>query len=376
MASRDYYDVLGVSRDADADAIKKAYKKLALKYHPDKNPGDANAEGQFKEAAEAYDVLRDSEKRRIYDTHGHEGLSGAGSAAGFSDVEDIFRVFGDIFGGGGGGGAGGIFGDLFGGSRQVQRGESLRAHVQITLEEAATGTTRTLNLRRKVCCDPCKGSGASPGTHPVRCGTCSGEGHVLRSQGFFSVRTPCPACHTKGEIIKDPCRNCSGSGLTPTVDELEIEIPPGIDEGVVLRVSGRGNEGPRGIAAGDLQVVIRYESHAFFARVEDHVCFELPIAYSQAALGSDVEVPTLEGKAILTIPPGTQSGDVLRMKSMGFPSLNSRRKGDQLVQATIEVPKKLGEEERDLLRQLAEIEEKEVGTRRRGFLDRFKEYFG
>ncbi|MEC9476430.1 MAG: molecular chaperone DnaJ [Planctomycetota bacterium] len=374
MASRDYYDVLGVSRDAGDDEIKKAYKKLALKYHPDKNPGNQDAEQSFKEAAEAYDVLRDADKRRIYDAHGHAGLSGAGAGAGFSDVEDIFRVFGDIFGGGGGGGS--IFGDLFGGGRQVRRGESLRAHVQITLEEASRGTTRTLSLRRKVGCKSCNGSGASKGTQPVRCGTCSGEGHVLRSQGFFSVRTPCPACHTQGELIENPCGDCSGSGLTQHIDELEIEIPPGIDEGVVLRVAGRGNEGSRGVPAGDLQVVIRYETHAFFTRVDDHVCFELPIAYSQAALGSEIEVPTLEGKAVLTIPPGTQSGDVLRMKGMGFPSLNSRRKGDQLVQATIEVPIRLGQKEEELLRQLAEIEEKEVGTRRRGFLDRFKEYFG
>ena len=371
MASRDYYDVLGVSRDADDGEIKKAYKKLALKYHPDKNPGNDNAEKSFKEAAEAYDVLRDPEKRRIYDAHGHEGLSGTG--AGFSDVEDIFRVFGDIFGGGGGGG---IFGDLFGGGGQTRRGESLAAHVQVTLAEAAAGTTRTISLRRKVGCDTCMGSGASPGTQPIRCGTCSGEGYVLRSQGFFSIRTPCPACHTKGELIKDPCKNCSGAGLMQKVDEIVIEIPAGISEGTRLRVTGCGNEGAHGVPAGDLQVVIRYETHAFFAREQDDVCFELPIAYSQAALGAEVEVPTLEGKAVLTIPPGTQSGDKLRMKGMGFPSLHSRRKGDQLVQTIIEVPTRLSEKEQDLLRQLADIEEKEVGTRRRGFLDRLKEYLG
>jgi molecular chaperone DnaJ len=374
MASRDYYDVLGVSPDADQNEIKKAYKKLALRYHPDKNPGDNNAESAFKEAAEAYDVLQDQEKRRIYDAHGHEGLAGAGRAAGFSDVEDIFRVFGDIFAGGGAGG--GIFGDLFGGGGQTRRGESLRAHVQVSLEEAATGTTRTISLRRKICCDHCKGSGASPGTQAVRCETCAGAGHVLRSQGFFSVRTPCPACRTRGEIITDPCNKCSASGLMQKVDELEIEIPPGIEEGVALRLSGRGNEGPRGAAAGDLQVVIRYESHTFFTRVDDHVCFELPIAYSQAALGAEIEVPTLQGKAILTIPHGTQSGKVLRMKGMGFPSLHSRRRGDQLVKAIIEVPRKLGEREEELLMELAQIEEKAVGTRRRGFLDRLKEYFG
>ena len=347
MASRDYYDVLGVSPDADQSDIKKAYKKLALKYHPDKNPGDKNAESAFKEAAEAYDVLQDQEKRRIYDAHGHEGLSGAGGTAGFSDVEDIFRVFGDIFGGGGGGG--GIFGDLFGGGGQTRRGESLRAQVQVSLEEAATGTTRTISLRRKICCDLCKGSGASPGTQAMRCETCGGAGHVLRSQGFFSVRTPCPACQTRGEIIKDPCKKCSATGLMHKVDELEIEIPPGIEEGITLRLSGRGNEGPRGAAAGDLQVVIRYEPHTFFTRAEDDVRFELPIAYSQAVLGAEIEVPTLEGKAILTIPHGTQSGKVLRMKGMGFPSLHSRRRGDQLVKAIIEVPRKLGVREEELL---------------------------
>ncbi|HIO65750.1 MAG TPA: molecular chaperone DnaJ [Planctomycetes bacterium] len=374
MSARDYYDVLGVARNASEDVIKKAYRKLALQHHPDKNPGDSEAERKFKEAAEAYDVLRDAEKRQIYDTHGHGGLSGIGQGAGFSDVEDIFRVFGDIFSGGGGGG---IFGDLFGGGgSRVRRGESLRAHLQLTLEEAATGTRRTIELRRMVGCGSCSGSGARRGSQPIRCGTCSGAGQVLRSQGFFSVRTACPACSGRGEIIEDPCADCHRSGLIEKTEEIEVEVPAGVADGMILRVTGRGNEGPRGAPAGDLQVVIGYHRHAFFRRVNDHVCFELPISYSQAALGSEVEVPTLEGKAVLTIPAGTHSGDILRMRKMGFRSVQSSRKGDQLVETTIEVPTKLGPEEEELLLRLAEIEEKEVGTRRLGFLERFKEYFG
>ena len=371
MSARDYYDVLGVDRDASDSEIKKAYRKMALKYHPDKNPGDEEAERLFKEAAEAYEVLSDSEKRKIYDTHGHDGLSGMGGVGGFSDIEDIFRNFGDIFGGGG------IFGDLFGGQSGARRGESLRAHVSVTLEEVSRGTSKTMNLRRKVHCSSCSGSGAAAGSRPVTCNTCSGRGQVLRSQGFFSVRTGCPTCQGQGEIIENPCDSCHGAGLQQKTEEIEIEIPAGVEEGMILRVSGRGNEGARGIAADDLQVVIGYDRHAFFQRIEDHVGFELPVSYSQAVLGADLEVPTLDGKAILTVPPGTQSGEVLRMRGMGFPSVHARRrKGDQLVEVTIEVPSKVSDEQEELLRQLAEIEATEVGSRRRGFLDRFKEYFG
>ncbi len=371
MAARDYYEVLGVTRDASDSEIKKAYRKMALKYHPDKNPGDEAAERHFKEAAEAFEVLSDDDKRKIYDAHGHEGLSGMGGGGGFSNIEDIFRNFGDIFGGGG------VFGDIFGGGQaQQRRGESLRAHVTIPLEDAAAGTRRTITLRRKVHCQPCSGSGAAAGSRPTSCGTCSGTGQVLRSQGFFSVRTHCPNCQGQGEIIENPCGSCRGVGLTQKNEEIEIEIPAGIEEGMILRVSGRGNEGARGVAAGDLQVVIGYESHAFFQRLDNHVGFELPVSYSQAVLGSEVEVPTLEGKALLTVPAGTQSGEVLRMRGMGFHSVHSRRKGDQLVEVTVEVPQNISEEQEELLRQLAEIEETEVGSRRRGFLDRFKEYFG
>ncbi len=374
MATRDYYDVLGVDRDASDTEIKKAYRKMALKYHPDKNPGDETAERHFKEAAEAFEILSDSEKRKIYDTHGHDGLSGMGGGGGFSDIEDIFRNFGDIFGGGGGG----IFGDIFGGGQTAtRRGESLRAHVTISLEAAASGTSKTIRLRRKVHCGSCSGSGAAAGSRPVTCSTCSGRGQVLRSQGFFSVRSGCPTCQGQGEIIENPCKTCHGAGLEQKNEEIEIEIPAGVEEGMILRVTGRGNEGARGVPAGDLQVVIGYERHAFFQRVEDHVGFELPVSYSQAVLGADLEVPTLDGKAVLTVPPGTQSGEILRMRGMGFPSVHSRRsKGDQLVEVTIEVPQKISDEQEELLRQLAEIEETEVGARRKGFLDRFKEYFG
>lgn len=367
----DYYDVLGVSREASAEEIKKAYRKLALKYHPDKNPGDQEAEQKFKQAAEAYDVLRDPDKRSRYDRFGAEGLRGAGSR-GFSNVEDIFSVFGDIFGGSS------IFDEIFGGGgggRGGRRqGENLRAEVPLTFEEAATGAKRVLSVQRAVTCSTCTGSGAKPGTQPIRCPVCRGAGQVAQSQGFFSIRMACSQCHGSGQAISDPCRDCSGHGRVRQSDDVDVEIPAGVHDGNRLRLIGRGNEAPGGVA-GDLFVVVRLKPHEFFQREENDVLCEVPISFTQAALGAKVEVPTLRGRKKVTVPAGTQSGDVIRLRGEGFPSLEGYRNGDELVRVVIEVPRKLGSEQEALLRQLAELEEKQVDSKRHSFFERLKQYF-
>lgn len=368
--STDYYEILGVAREASAEEIKKAYRKLALKYHPDKNPGDQEAERKFKEAAEAYDVLRDDDKRARYDRYGKDGLRSAGGGAGFSSVEDIFSVFGDIFGGPS------IFDEIFGGARGGSRrqGENLRVEVPVTLEEAAAGVTRLLSVQRAVSCGDCDGSGAKAGTEPTPCGMCRGTGQVAQSQGFFSIRMACPQCSGSGVVISDPCRTCSGSGRVRRKEDVEVQIPAGIYDGNRMRVPGYGNELPGGVA-GDLFVVVRLEQHEFFKRVENDVLCEVPISFSQAALGAKVEVPTLRGKALITVPAGTQSGEILRLKGQGFPSLNGHRTGDELVRVNVEVPKKLNSEQEALLRQLAELEDKQVDSKRHSFFEKLKNYF-
>ncbi|MEM7166430.1 MAG: molecular chaperone DnaJ [Planctomycetota bacterium] len=370
--AQDYYDILGVNRDASADEVKKAYRKLALKYHPDKNPGDTEAERNFKEAAEAYDVLRDDEKRARYDRYGAEGVRGMGGGQGFSNVEDIFSVFGDIFGGNS------VFDDLFGGRgggrRGAPQGENLRAEIQITYEEAATGVSRVLSLKRAVACDTCHGTGAREGTKPTQCSTCSGAGQVAQSQGFFSIRMACPKCHGSGQIISDPCKSCAGSARSKRKEDVEVQVPAGIFDGSRIRHPGKGNEAPGGVP-GDLFVVVRLKPHEFFQRVDNDVLCEVPISYSQAALGAKVEVPTLRGKAVITIPAGTQSGELLRLKGQGFPSLDGYRPGDELVKVIVEVPRKMSQEQEKLLRQLAELEDSQVDSKRNSFFEKLKNYF-
>jgi len=375
MASKDYYDILGVSRTASEGEIKKAYRALALKYHPDKNSGDAAAEERFKEAAEAYNVLRDPEKRQTYDTHGAEGLSGFGTPGGFQNVDDIFKMFGDIFGGGGGGG-GSVFGDIFGGQSVRNRGENLRAHIEISFEEAAEGVHKTLSIRRASRCSRCSGRGGKDGSEPVSCDTCRGAGQVLQSQGFFSLRTACPTCRGDGVVISDPCPSCNGEGRVTGKEEVDVEIPAGIDDGTRLRVTGHGNDGVRGGPPGDIHIGIGLRPHQFFRRIDDDIICEIPISYSQAALGAQIEVPTLGGRAEVKIPAGTQSGEVLRLKGQGFPNVHRRNRGDELVRIQVDVPRKLGEEQEEILRRLAKIEEREVSSSRRSFLDRLKDYFG
>ncbi len=374
--SKDYYQILGVTREASEEEIKKAYRKMALKYHPDKNPGDKQAEQRFKEAAEAFDVLSDADRRSRYDRFGVDGVRSAG-ARDFSNAQDIFSAFGDVFGGGGGS----IFEEFFGGGMRggrgsrVAMGEDLGAELTLTLEEAAAGATRTITLHRLAGCETCHGSGARPGTNATTCSLCNGIGQVQQAQGFFSIRTTCPKCRGQGRTIEDPCSACGGTGRARKTEDLEVKIPAGVHDGSRLRLPGHGNSGLYGGPPGDLYVMIDLEPHPFFERAENDIVCEVPVSYTQAALGGKVEVPTLGGKAMMTIPAGTQSGEILRLKGQGFPSLDGRRRGDELVRVVIEVPRRLTQEQEQLLRRLAELEAKEVGSGRKRFFDKLKTYF-
>ncbi|MHC4924979.1 MAG: molecular chaperone DnaJ [Planctomycetota bacterium] len=383
---RDYYEVLGVPRDAAPDVIKKAYRKAALKHHPDRNQGNEEAAEKFKEVAEAYQVLSDEEKRSVYDRYGHDGVraaaqggmgGGPGGFGGFASAEDVFAQF---FGGGaaGGGGFGSLFEEMLGGGRGggVRRGAHLAVEVTLEFEEMAAGAEKTLVVRRREPCDPCKGSGAKPGTSPVTCDLCRGSGAVQQSAGFFSLRTTCPRCHGNGQTISDPCGTCRGSGKEVKERELTLRIPAGIEEGTRLRVAGEGEPGDNGAPPGDLYCEVHVRSHAVFDRDGAHIFCEVPIPYSRAALGGEIDVPTLKGKNTLKVPRGTQSGQVLRMKGQGIPDPHTRgRRGDQLVRVIVEVPQKLTEREEELLRELAGIEEANPGRARKSFLDKLKDLF-
>ncbi|MHC4938582.1 MAG: molecular chaperone DnaJ [Planctomycetota bacterium] len=371
---RDYYEVLGVPKNADADAIKRAYRKIALKYHPDKNPGNKDAEENFKEAAEAYEILSDSEKRAAYDRFGHAGVGGGGPQ--FSSVEDIFGAFGEIFGAGRGGGS--IFEDLFGGGRRGGargRGSHLKVDLQISLEEVANGVKKTIEITRNENCPDCRGSGAEPGTTASRCPDCGGRGEIVRSQGFFAMRTTCPRCRGTGEVIDKPCNKCSGSGRVPEKKSVTVTIPPGVEDGIQLRLSGEGEAGPRGGPRGDLYCEVHVKPHRLFQRRADDILLEVPIGYAQAALGTEIEVPTLQGKSTLKVPTGTQPMTVLRMRGLGLPRLDGYGVGDQLVRIAVEVPTKVDEETEELLRKLAEREEQQVGTQQKSFWDKVREIF-
>jgi molecular chaperone DnaJ len=378
MAKKDYYQVLGVERNVSSDELKSAYRKLAMKYHPDRNKGDGNAAELFKEATEAYEVLTDEGKRRIYDQYGHDGLKQGGYQRGFSSFEDIFSMFGDIFGGGGGS----IFEEFFNaggrGGRQrnrPQRGASLKCELDISLNEAFVGVEKTIDLKRSEVCEECKGSGAQPGTSPQVCGQCRGAGEVLQSQGFFQLRSACPRCRGTGEIIDKPCTGCRGSGRTPMKRQITVRIPPGIHDGTQMRVTGEGepgfNQGPRG----DLYCIIRVRPHELFERHEDDLIYEVPIAFSQAALGANLEVPSLNKKVVLKIPTGTQTGRVFRMKGLGMPNMYGHGRGDLLIRVKIETPKKMTKQQEKLLREFAELEEKNVTPERKSFFDKMKSLF-
>ena len=371
MSKRDYYEVLGVARTASESEIKSAYRKLAVRYHPDKNPGDAEAEEKFKEAAEAYSVLSDAEQRARYDRFGHAGVSsgaaGAGwGAAGFGGIEDIL---GDLFG----------FGDVFGGARggrrsAAQRGSDLRYDLEMTLEEAAQGMTAQLRIPRLETCEQCAGSGAAPGTQPEACQTCAGAGQVRYQQGFFSVARTCGHCRGTGRVIKTPCDSCRGSGRVEREKSMEVKIPAGVETGSRLRIAGEGESGAQGGPAGDLYVVIHVKEHEQFERQGSNLYASVPVTFAQAALGAEITVPTLDGQQQLKIPAGTQTGTVFRLKGNGMPVLGGRGRGDLFVSVTLVTPKTLTREQRRLLEQLAEIEEHDL--RDKGLMDKVRDIFG
>ncbi len=371
---RDYYEVLGVDRDAGADEIKRAYRRGALKNHPDNYKGD-KAEGEkiFKELAEAYEVLSDPVKRKQYDQFGHAGLRGAGmhdfSSMGFGD---IFSMFEDIFGGGG-------FGSRSA-NRAADRGYDLETQVEVTLEQVATGTEQTLESERMDVCETCSGSGSKPGTEPAKCETCGGYGEVRQqAPGLFgmSVRiTACPQCRGRGVKITDPCKDCRGAGRSRKKRVLSVRVPPGIRDGQVVRIRGEGEPGRSGTSRGDLHCYVRVLEHPMLTRRGDDLVCAVPIAFSVAALGGKIEVPTLVGPEQLDVPAGTQNLDVITMKRRGMPSLRSGRSGDQHVQIFVEVPKTLTDEQRELLAKFAETEEANVTPQRKGFFEKLKDYFG
>jgi len=364
-----YYEVLKVERTATKQQIDRAYRKLAIKYHPDANKSE-DAVVKFKEATEAYEVLSDQEKRNRYDRYGHAGVEGATHQ--YGDVEDIFEAFGDLFGGG--------FGDLFGGGRRggrrrVRRGADIRCDVSLTLEEAARGCRKDIVFRRRIACEECDGSGAAPGSQPVTCEMCGGRGQVIQSAGILRMQTTCPNCQGAGQQISQPCGNCRGTGLQNEKAELNVEIPAGVDDGMRVRLQGEGEPSPDGGPAGDCYCFISVKPHSLFKRDGNHLIVQLPISYSQAALGADIQVPTLDGPHQLTVPAGTAGGEVFTVRGQGIVDPRSGRAGDLLVQVYIEVPKKLTAEQKRLLRQLAELDHESVLPERTSFLDKLRHFF-
>ena len=379
MVKRDYYEVLGVNKDASGDDIKRAYRRLAMKYHPDKNPDNKEAEAKFKECAEAYEVLSDPGKRRKYDQFGHEGLRGMGMRD-YSHMkwQDIGSIFEDILGGGG-------FGDIFGragrgtgaGRGGPTRGYDLETTVDMTLKDVAAGVEKTIEFTRKDLCSECKGSGSAKGSSPGKCPTCGGSGQVAQAGmgGFFQMVSTCPKCRGAGQVITNPCKKCKGSGRIPKKRVVNIKIPPGVHEGQGIRVGGEGEPGTAGGPRGDLYCYVRIIEHPFLHRENSNLVAFVPISFTQAALGGHIQVPSLNGTRELKIPAGTQHGDVFRIRGQGLPDIRTRRSGDELVKVLVEIPKKLNKKQQELLRQFAETEDTTVLPESRGFFEKLKKYF-
>ena len=368
MSKRDYYEVLGVDRGASEADIKKAYRRVAMKYHPDRNPDDHDAEEKFKEASEAYEVLSDPEKRQAYDRFGHDavqgGFGGAGAGGGFGNFSDIFGdVFGDIFGGGRGRGG-------------PARGADLRYNLELDLEDAVRGTTVTIKVPTLVACEACEGSGAKPGSKPVTCQTCAGHGQVRMSQGFFQVQQTCPTCRGRGSVIADPCGKCHGSGQREEVKTLSVKVPAGVDNGDRIRLSGEGEAGPGGGPTGDLYVQIMVREHDLFQRDSRNLYCEVPISFVDAALGGELEVPTLSGKVKLKIPPETQTGRLFRVRGKGVVSVRGGAAGDLLCRVVVETPVSLSARQKELLEEFkSEMESGDNSPRQTSWFEGVKKFF-
>ena len=363
----DYYELLEIERTADDGTIKSSYRRLAMRWHPDKNPGDADAEHRFKAISEAYEVLKDPQKRAAYDRFGHEafkqGMSGGGQGggAGFSDLGDIFEtIFGSAFGGGG--------------RQQARRGADLRYDMEIGLDEAFHGKQAQIEIEVAAKCEPCAGSGAEPGTGTRRCNLCGGHGQVRAQQGFFMVERTCPTCHGRGEVIEKPCRSCRGEGRVDTPQSLDVAIPPGVDTGTRIRLAGKGEAGPFGAPAGDLYIFIHIRRHAVFERDGSNLVTRVPIAFTTAALGGEVDIPGLDGQRItVEIPAGIQSGKQLRKRGAGMPVLQARGRGDLVTEIVVETPSKLSARQKELLRELQETETGDETPQSKGFFNRIKD---
>jgi molecular chaperone DnaJ len=368
---RDYYEVLGVPREAGEQEIKSAYRKLALQFHPDRNPNNPDAEEKFKECSEAYAILADADKRAAYDRFGHAAVSGAGSG-GFDPTvfQDVSEIFGDFFG----------FGDLFGsGSRRgsrAQRGPDLREDVTLEFEEAVFGTETSVTVRRHETCEECRGSGAAPGKAPVPCRSCGGRGQVRYQQGFFSMARTCPTCQGAGSVITDPCPRCKGEGRVLRQRTVDTKVPAGVEDGTRIRFSGMGEAGAHGGPAGDLYVVLHVKEHPFFEREGNDLHCVIPVSFTQAALGTEIRVPTLEGEHVLKVPDGTQSGNTMRIRGKGVPVLNGHGKGDLFVEVRVQTPGKLNKRQRELLQELEGMTRVENKPQRRTLLGKVKDIFG
>jgi len=365
MEDKNYYKILGVSRDASEEEIKKSYRKIAMQYHPDRNPENKEAEETFKIASEAYEVLRDPEKREIYDQYGIEGLRGTGFT-GFRGFEDIFSAFGDIFEDFFG------FGTIHKRRGKVRPGVDLRYDLKISFYDAAFGKETEIEIPKNVSCEVCNGTGAKPGTHPANCPNCKGTGQVTRSQGFFTISTTCSQCRGEGKFIPHPCKECRGLGKVKRNKKIQIKIPPGVDTGSKLRIRGEGEEGERGGPSGDLFIFLYIEAHDFFSRDGDDIICQIPISFTQAALGSEIEIPTLNSKKNFTIPKGTESGEIFRIKGEGFSKLRGYGRGDQMIQIILKTPKNITKRQEEILKEFEEIGLKREKEEKEGWKKYFK----